>query len=133
MITTTRMFGCQVTELKDVQEAVATYISRAAEKLRRQQSAAKIVTIYVVPKEEGEHVKYRHGPTESTTFILPAATSDTALLIKPALSLVEKLFKLRLRRHFLWTKHPAAIILSLRRTLVLLVPLAALYHAELAQ
>ncbi|MCW3107788.1 MAG: Y-family polymerase [Segetibacter sp.] len=93
MITTTRMFGCQVTELKDVQEAVATYISRAAEKLRRQRSAAKMITVYVVPKEEGEHVKYRHGPTESTSIILPAATSDTAGLIKPAMSLVEKLFK----------------------------------------
>lgn len=92
MITTTRMFGCQVTELKDVQEAVATYISRAAEKLRRQQSAAKMITVYVVPKEEGEHIKYRHGPTESTSIILPAATSDTALLIKPAMFLVEKLF-----------------------------------------
>ncbi len=56
MITTTRMFGCQVTELKDVKEAVATYISRAAEKLRRQKSAAKVITVYVVPKEEGEHI-----------------------------------------------------------------------------
>jgi len=93
MITTTRMFGCKVTEIKDVQEAVATYISRAAEKLRRQRSAAKMITVYVVPKEEGGHVKYRHGTTESAYIILPAATSDTALLIKPAMSLVEKLFK----------------------------------------
>lgn len=93
MITTTRMFGCQVTELKDVQEAVATYISRAAEKLRRQQSAAKVITVYVVPKEEGEHIKYRHGPTESSSLILPAATSDTAALIKPGMALVEKLYK----------------------------------------
>jgi DNA polymerase V len=93
MITTTRMFGCKVTELKDVQEAVATYISRASEKLRRQRSAAKMITVYVVPKEEGQHVKYTHGPTESTSVILPAASSDTAVLIKPAMSLVEKLFK----------------------------------------
>lgn len=92
MITTTRMFGCQVTEMKDVQEAVATYISRASEKLRRQRSAAKMITVYVVPKEKGEHMKYKHRPTESTSIILPAATSDTALLIKPAMSMVEKLF-----------------------------------------
>ena len=36
MITTTRMFGKPVYELKDLKESVATYISRAAEKLRRQ-------------------------------------------------------------------------------------------------
>ncbi|HEX8333681.1 MAG TPA: Y-family DNA polymerase [Segetibacter sp.] len=93
MITTTRMFGCQVTEIKDIMEAVATYVSRAAEKLRRQQSAAKVLTVFVVPKEEGENIKYRHGPTESTYIILPAATSATNDLIKPAMQLVEKLFK----------------------------------------
>jgi len=93
MITTTRMFGVQVTEKNDIKEAVATYVSRAAEKLRRQQSAAKLITVYVVPKEEGEHVKYRHGPMESAYIILPAATSTTNELIKPAMQLVEQLYK----------------------------------------
>lgn len=93
MITTSRMFGCRVSELKDVQEAVATYISRAAEKLRRQRSASKIVTVYVVPKEEKESAGFRHGPIESASVILQAATSDTALLIKQALVLTEKLYK----------------------------------------
>jgi len=93
MITTTRMFGTAVTEIKDIKEAVATYVSRAAEKLRRQQSAAKIITVYVVPQEKGEHVKYRHGPIESAHIILPAATSATNELIKPAMHLVGRLYK----------------------------------------
>lgn len=93
MITTTRMFGTVVTEIKDVKEAVATYVSRAAEKLRRQGSAATILTVYVVPKEEGEHSKYKHGPTESAHIVLPSATSVTGELIKPAMQLVEKLYK----------------------------------------
>lgn len=93
MITTTRMFGAVVTEIKDIKEAVATYVSRAAEKLRRQQSAAKVVTVYVVPQEKGEHVKYRHGPTESAHIILPTATSTTNELIKPSMQLVEQLYK----------------------------------------
>lgn len=93
MITTTRMFGSPVTEIKDVKEAVATYVSRAAEKLRRQQSAAKLITVYVVPKEEGGHVKYSHGPMESACVILPAATSVTSELIKPAMKLTEQLYK----------------------------------------
>lgn len=93
MITTTRMFGCDVREIKDVKEAVATYVSRAAEKLRRQQSAAKVLTVFVVPKEEGDRIKYRHGPTQTAYTILPAATSATNDLIKPAMHLVEQLFK----------------------------------------
>lgn len=93
MITTTRMFGVQVTEINDIKEAVATYVSRAAEKLRRQRSAAKLITVYIVPKEEGEHVKYRHGTLKSAYIILPAATSATDELIKPALRLVDQLYK----------------------------------------
>lgn len=93
MITTTRMFGIEVTEIKDVKEAVATYVSRAAEKLRRQQSAAKLITVYIVPKENGEKVKYKHGPMKSAHIILPAATSVTNELIKPAMKLVERLYK----------------------------------------
>ena len=93
MITTTRMFGAAVTEIKDIKEAVATYVSRASEKLRRQQSAAKVITVYVVPQEKGEHVKYRHGPIESAYIILPSATSVTNELIKPAMQLVEQLYK----------------------------------------
>jgi DNA polymerase V len=41
MIATTRMFGNPVGDINDIKEAVATYTSRAAEKLRRQYSAAK--------------------------------------------------------------------------------------------
>ena len=41
MIATTRMFGEPVKNINDITEAVATYTSRAAEKLRRQRSAAK--------------------------------------------------------------------------------------------
>ncbi len=93
MISTSRMFGSPVTEIKDVKEAVATYISRAAEKLRRQQSAARLITVYVVPKEKGDHVKFSHGPTESAYVILSNATSATNELIKPAMQLVDRLYK----------------------------------------
>src|SRR5437762_865103 len=55
MIATTRMFGTPVTELKDIKEAVATYTSRAAEKLRRQRSAASVISVFVVPKETPKH------------------------------------------------------------------------------
>jgi DNA polymerase V len=94
MIATTRMFGTAVTALEDIKEAIATYTARAAEKLRRQQSAASIISAFVVPKEirtSGE--RFRHGPTISTYTILNRPTSLTNELIKPAVAMAEKLFK----------------------------------------
>lgn len=94
MIATTRMFGAPVKNISDIKEAIATYISKAAEKLRRQQSAASIISVFVVPKEipkEGE--RFRHGPTLSTYTTLPIATSATNELITPAVKLVDLLYK----------------------------------------
>ena len=51
MIATTRMFGKPVHELTDLKEAVATYTSRAAEKLRRQSCAAKFIDVFVVTND----------------------------------------------------------------------------------
>jgi DNA polymerase V len=93
MIATTRMFGSPVTELKDIREAVATYTSRAAEKLRRQHGAANTIGVFVVPKEESHTGRFRHGPTISSYVILPLATSCTNELIKPAVALVDRLYE----------------------------------------
>jgi len=94
MIATTRMFGTPVTELRDIKEAVATYTSRAAEKLRRQYSAASVITVFVVPREERNNTdRFKHGPTVSTHTMLPYATSITNELIKPAMAMAERLFK----------------------------------------
>jgi len=94
MIASTRMFGSPVTEISDIKEAIATYTSRAAEKLRRQKCAAKVVSVFVVPKEKtiaGQ--RFRHGPSVGNHIILPFATSATHELIKPALQLVDQLYK----------------------------------------
>jgi DNA polymerase V len=93
MIATTRMFGSTVTDLKSIKEAVATYASRAAEKLRRQRSAAGCISVFVIPKETSSDGHFRHGPTLSRYTILPVATSITHQLIKPALQLVEELYE----------------------------------------
>jgi DNA polymerase V len=93
MIATTRMFGNPVTELNDIKEAIATYTSRAAEKLRRQHSAAKTISVFIVPQEESHTVNFSHYPVISAHTILPAATSLTHELIKPALELTEQIYK----------------------------------------
>lgn len=93
MIATTRMFGSPVSNINDIKEAVATYTSRAAEKLRRQYSAAKIISVFVVKKEQNHNLNFRQGGTISTYTTLPAATSITQELIKPALQLVDRLYE----------------------------------------
>ena len=93
MIATTRMFGAAVSDINDIKEAVATYIARAAEKLRRQHGAAKIVSVFVVPKGQDHSVGFNRGAILSTCITLPAATSFTNELIKPAVQLVDQLYK----------------------------------------
>jgi DNA polymerase V len=93
MIATTRMFGRPVTSVNELKEAVATYISRAAEKLRRQQSAAGMVSVFIVPKELDHNTNFRHGPSVSSYTSLPNPTSLTHELIKPAIELVDHLYE----------------------------------------
>ena len=93
MIATTRMFGRPVTSVDELKEAIATYISRAAEKLRRQRSAAGTVSVFIVSKEQDHLADFKHGATISSYTTLNAATSITHELIKPAIALVEQLFE----------------------------------------
>ena len=93
MIATTRMFGTPVTNIDDIKEAIATYTSRAAEKLRRQHSAAKVISVFIIPREQNYEVSFRRGATVSSHITLPAATSSTNELIKPAVQLVEGLYE----------------------------------------
>ncbi len=93
MIATTRMFGEPVTDINDIREAIATYTSRAAEKLRRQQSAASIVSVFIVPKESDYLTDFHHGPNIGAQTTLPSATSVTHELIKPAVQLVEQMYE----------------------------------------
>ncbi|MDX1955999.1 MAG: Y-family DNA polymerase [Chitinophagaceae bacterium] len=97
MIATTRMFGHPVTKIEDIKEAVATYTSRAAEKLRRQFSAATQIEVFLVyrPTQDSPLTSHdsRQTSQASRLTILPLATSLTHELIKPALGLVESLYE----------------------------------------
>ncbi|MDQ6608762.1 MAG: Y-family DNA polymerase [Bacteroidota bacterium] len=93
MIATTRMFGNTVTSLSHIKEAVATYASRAAEKLRRQHSAASVLNVFLISNEKGGTARFKHGPTYTKHFILPYPSSATNELIKPAISLAEQLYQ----------------------------------------
>jgi len=92
MIATTRMFGKPVYEVRELREAVATYITRAAEKLRRQGSAAKNISVFVVTNDYSSAYEYKPA-TASLYTILPFATSLTNLLIEHAMPLVDNLYR----------------------------------------
>lgn len=93
MIATTRMFGYNVSSITDIKEAVATYTAKAAEKLRRQYSAASIISVFVVERGQNHNSDFRHGASKSRYITLPIATSATNELIKPAVLLVDQLFE----------------------------------------
>lgn len=92
MIATTRMFGGPVSSIDALKEAVATYASRAAEKLRRQRSAAGIISVFIIAKQEKNDTDFR-GSMYGKELTLSYATSFTQELIKAAVALVEQLYQ----------------------------------------
>ena len=80
-IACTRSFGQPVRALRDLQEAVTTFASRAAHKLRQQHSVATQVLVFA------RSSPFRSGPLYSRSVVqpLPQATADTATLVRTAL------------------------------------------------
>jgi DNA polymerase V len=91
MIGSSRMFGRPVYELQDIREAVASYLARAAEKLRRQNSAATELEVYIVAADEN---KFTYHPKKfSSSIRLPRPCSGTNELIQVALPIVDALYQ----------------------------------------
>jgi DNA polymerase V len=84
-----RSFGRPITALTEMREAVATYTTRAAEKLCRHDVAARVVTVFLMTNRFTEEPQYAN----SVTMPLPIATQDTAELIRYALRGIEQIFR----------------------------------------
>src|SRR5574338_962194 len=89
-IMASRSFGQYIHELPELREAVASYIGRAEEKLRAQDSVAGAVTVFIrtnpfKPREP------QYQP--SVTVPLPAATADTRILPAGALRVLERIYR----------------------------------------
>ena len=80
-IATTRAFGKKTSELIYITEAVSTYAVRCAEKLRKQNSVANLLTVFIHtdPFNLNEPQINR-----SKTISLPVATNDNIELVKYA-------------------------------------------------
>lgn len=84
-----RSFSEPIRELGPLREAIATYLSRAAEKLRRQHQRAGAITVFVRSSPFNGTRLYANAATVS----LPLASNDTAVLLAAALPLAERLFR----------------------------------------
>ena len=87
-IVTSRSFGKQVSELSELQEAVSEYVTRAAEKLRKQNCVAGLLMVFLSTNRFKEGPQYNNSL--STTLFPP--TAYTPDLIEKALNLLEELF-----------------------------------------
>lgn len=88
-VVSSRSFGIPVETKRSMQEAVATYFSRAAVKLRRQNSVTGIITVFINTNRFRDEPQYNN----SITYRLPVPTSNTNELIKYGMILLDKIFK----------------------------------------
>lgn len=89
-ILSSRSFGIPVRDLASLSESVSLYMSRAAEKLRRQQSYAGSVHVYIRTSPFKPDEPY-YG--NSMTIPLPSPTDDTMRLVSVALWGLRQLYK----------------------------------------
>ena len=89
-IGTSRSFGQPVQALSDLQEAVATYTTQAAFKLRSQGLKTTVIHVFIrtnsFRKEQAQYCN-------SKTFTLSTASSHTATLIKAALTSLKAIYR----------------------------------------
>lgn len=88
-IMVSRSFGRPVWTLEHLQEAVCTYLSRAAEKLRQQKLCAQTLTVFA------RNNPFGHGPfwAPSASWIFETATQSTLEMMKAAQSLLPKVYR----------------------------------------
>ncbi len=88
-IACTRSFGQPVSELPALEQAISTFASMAAQKLRRQASHTAHVLVFIHTSP------YRKGPqyARSITVPLRSATSDTVSIVHAALTGLRRIYR----------------------------------------
>jgi DNA polymerase V len=96
-ITVSRIFGRNIEAIEELKEAIASYVSRASEKLRQEGVATGAMTVYVMTSRFVDPRK-RYFNSRAVSF--PTATNYTPELIDYAIKAVEQLY----RKGFLYNK-----------------------------
>lgn len=89
-IISSRSFGIPVTDLQSLEEAVCMYVTRAAEKLRRQHSFAGAIHVYIRTSPFNEREPHY---ANSLTIPLPSQTDDTMQLARVASWGLRKIYR----------------------------------------
>jgi DNA polymerase V len=88
-IVCSRSFGRAVETLTEMKEAVASYMSRAAERLRRQSSVASSIQVFIETNRFNSDSQYANA----ITLQLDQPTAFTPELVRAAACAVERIFK----------------------------------------
>lgn len=89
-IISSRSFGIKVTDLASLEEAVSLYTSRAAEKLRRQNSYARAITVFI---NTSRFNKPEENYSNAFRVSLSPQTASTIVLTKAAIWGLRKIYR----------------------------------------
>lgn len=89
-IISSRSFGRYVTDLQELEEAVSVYMSRAAEKLRRQGSVAATIHVYI---RTNPHNADEPQCSPGMTVALASPTADSMRLVEAALAGLRRIYR----------------------------------------
>ncbi|MDJ1472822.1 Y-family DNA polymerase [Xanthocytophaga flava] len=87
-ICVSRSFGKVVTDLGEISEALSTYASRAAEKLREEGTVAAVISIFI------QSSRFKEKPfSAGLTITLPSPSSDSRIIVYHAIEGLKKIYK----------------------------------------
>ena len=87
-LVSSRSFGSKIFDIESLQQAVSSFASRAAEKLRHEKLLAGGISVYI--RTSRQHIPFV-SETVQQTFLSP--TNDTETFIKAAISAVKAMYK----------------------------------------
>jgi DNA polymerase V len=88
-VTCSRSFGVLVESLEELREAVAAYMTKAAERLRRSRLAAGVVTVFITTSRFSTDPQY----SNSASFELAYSTDSTDELLGWAFGALEQIYR----------------------------------------
>jgi DNA polymerase V len=92
-VTVSRSFGQRITELPELSQALASYVARAAEKLRREKLLARHMLVFMHTSPFAKDAAKDPHYAPSLSFGLPLHTNYTPELVHYALWALGKMYK----------------------------------------
>ncbi len=89
-ICTSRSFGRNVTLREELQQAVATFAGKCAVKLRKENSLASLITVFIATSPFNDSSERYWG---TRTASLPCPTNDSIAMLKAAQTMLDTLFR----------------------------------------